>query len=236
MQENKSFMLVCISFALMFGYYVALGNLLSNFFAPFDFSVSEIADIGLYLLGAGVFGAVVVSIWLDRTATYRITTIVIIAGNTIFLAATNESLYYIEYSYGLFMTSLLLKSVVGVAFIPVALGFAAELTFPLQPALVNGSLMLAGQFSAFIQSLMYAYMLNIPETYKDGTEIPKDLYLEMQKDAVWWAFSIMVLITIIAFIMAMFVKEDLRRLRYSTLVSSEVLPEKKSGFVKHESA
>jgi len=58
----------------------------------------------------------------------------------------------------------------------------------------------------------------------------------MQKDAIWWAFSVMVLITIISFIMAMFVKEDLRRLRYSNLTSSEVLPEKKNGLIKDESA
>jgi hypothetical protein len=124
-------MLVCISFALMFGYYVALSNLLSNFFAPFGFSASEIAELGLYLLGSGVVGAVLVSLWVDRTGTYRMSTIVIIAANTIFLAATSESLYYIKFSYGLFFTMLLLKSFVGVAFIPLALGFAAELTFPL---------------------------------------------------------------------------------------------------------
>ena len=77
-------MLHMLSFALMFGYYVSFGNLISLLFTPFGFAPSKIADLGLYLLLAGLVGAVVIGIWVDRTATYKSTALVLIAGTVIF--------------------------------------------------------------------------------------------------------------------------------------------------------
>jgi predicted membrane channel-forming protein YqfA (hemolysin III family) len=62
---------------------------------------------------------------------------------------------------------------------------------------------------------MYAYILDIEKTYEDGTEIPEYLYIKMQQNAAWWSFSIMVIITVVSFVLAIFIKEDLRRLRFS---------------------
>ena len=64
-----------------------------------------------------------------------------------------------------------------VSYIPLSLGFAAELTFPLQPALVNGGMLLTGQISAFIQSLLYAFSLDVKTTTRDGEPIPPDQLL-----------------------------------------------------------
>ena len=61
-----------------------------------------------------------------------------------------------------------------VSYIPLSLGYAAELTFPLQPALVNGGMLLAGQASAFVQSLLYAFSLDVKTTSRDGSAVPAD--------------------------------------------------------------
>lgn len=150
MKENTSFMLLCLGFALMFGFYVSLGNLISSIFTPFGLSPREISTVGLYLLLAGIIGAIMVGAIVDRTGAYKITTIVLSLLNVIFLTVVNQTVYHLEYSYALFMISMMLMGFSSVAYLPLSFSFAAELTFPLQPALVNGALLLTGQASAFV--------------------------------------------------------------------------------------
>ncbi len=150
MKENKSFSLLVISFALMFGFYVSLGNLISGLFTPFGLNAIEITYMGLYLLGSGILGAVVVGAWVDRTATYKSTMAVLTLCNIVFLVCTNQTLYHLTEDRTLFYASVCCMGFSSVALIPLSMGFAAELTFPLQPALVNGGMMLAAQLSAFI--------------------------------------------------------------------------------------
>lgn len=214
MKENRAFMLLCISFALMFGFYVSLGNLISSIFSPFGLSPSEISLLGLYLLVAGIVGAVVISAFVDRTGTYKMTMIVLSLLNTIFLTAVNQTVYHIDYSYALFLASLILMGFSSVSYIPLCFSFAAEVTFPLQPALINGAMLLAGQLSAFVQSLAFSFCIDVLTTDKDGVPLPDDVLLQKRQDRVWWTLFIMIGITAIALIINLFIKEDLRRLNY----------------------
>ena len=102
-----------------------------------------------------------------------------------------------------------------VSLIPLSVGFAAELTFPMQPALVNGGMMLAAQLSAFCQSIMFALIIDVPLTTSDGVEIPYDEHLRMEQDHVWWSIFGYIGITTICLILVFFVNEDLRRLTFS---------------------
>ena len=113
--------------------------------------------------------------------------------------------------------------------IPLALGFAAELTFPLQPALVNGAMILAGQAAAFVQSIVYAFFLDVRSTDQDGTPLPADELLAKQQDRVWWTMFMMGIICCVAFALALFINEDLRRLRFGkTQVAAEIESPKSS--------
>ena len=61
-----------------------------------------------------------------------------------------------------------------VSIIPLSLSFAAELTFPLQPAMVNGAIILAGQMVAVIQNLIFAFMIDVKTTDDNGLPVPED--------------------------------------------------------------
>lgn len=137
-------MLLVISFALMFGFYVALGNLISSIFSPFHMDAYEIAMVGLYLLVSGIVGALLIGAFVDRTGMYRLTTLVLGVANIVFLCIVNQSLYHIDVNKTRFYVATCFMGFTSVAYIPLSLGFSAELTFPLQPALVNGSMILAG--------------------------------------------------------------------------------------------
>ena len=173
-------MLLALSFALMFGFYISFGNLISSIFTPFGLSPQDISMVGLYLLLSGCIGAVVMGAWVDRTGAYKKTSLCLCAANIIFLTTVNQTVYHLEYSYTLFVSSCILMGFSSVSYIPLSLGFAAELTFPLQPALVNGGMLLAGQFSAFLQSLLFAFSLDVKTTEKDGNPVPADELLIRQ--------------------------------------------------------
>lgn len=218
----------------MFGFYVSLGNLILSIFSPFGLSPHDISMVGLYLLGAGIVGAILVGALVDRTGAYKLTTVVLSMANLIFLGIVNQTVYHLDYSYALFLVSLLLMGFSSVSYIPLSFSFAAELTFPLQPALVNGAMLLAGQASAFVQSLLYAFSLNVMTTERDGTPVPEDELLIRQQDRVWWTIFIMIMVTAVALLMSIFIKEDLRRLSYGktngqTTSSSEEESEKEDG-------
>jgi len=133
-----------MSFALMFGFYVSLGNLISSIFTPFGLSPHDISMLGLYLLLSGIIGAIIVGVIVDRTGFYKLTTFVLSAMNLGFLIIVNQTIYHIDYSYALMVVSLLFMGFSSVSYIPLSFSFAAELTFPLSPSLINGAMLLTG--------------------------------------------------------------------------------------------
>ena len=131
MKENKSFLLIAVAFALTMGFYTAFGNLIGTIFTPFHMTAHDIAMTGLYLLGSGVVGAMLIATWVDRSNTYKMTTIVLGLANVIFLGIMNQTLYHLSEDRTLFLLSACFMGFTSVAYIPLTLAFAAELTFPL---------------------------------------------------------------------------------------------------------
>ena len=83
------------------------------------------------MLLSGIVGAVLVGIWVDRTKTFKLTTIVLSIANVAMLILVNQSLYWIDYSKTRFIICICFMGFSSIAYIPLTLGFAAELTFPL---------------------------------------------------------------------------------------------------------
>jgi hypothetical protein len=64
---------------------------------------------------------------------------------------------------GPILASTILLGFSSVSFFPTSLSYGAELTFPLQPALVNSCMNFLGQVSAFILMWFSAYMTEVKE-------------------------------------------------------------------------
>ena len=97
------------------------------------------------------------------------------------------------------------------AYIPLCLSFGAELTFPLQPALVNGTFPLAGSASAFIFSTIGGFI-----THKRRRDdlLGEEELLSIEKQRACWVIFIVSVSMFVAFLISLFIDEDLRRLRY----------------------
>ena len=125
--------------------------------------------IGLIMLVGGVFGAVVSGIILDRTQAYKRLIQVMMLAASIVLGLIYHNiltggpvglLYFLVGVLGFAMFSVL----------PSSLGLGVELTFPMQPALVNGTMMICAQISACLQSLTFSAVLDVDPAHFDTTE------------------------------------------------------------------
>lgn len=160
MRQNTNFLLLALAFALPFGSYIAIGTLVSNLFDPYGYTPDELSWICLMLLLSGVLGAVLVGAFIDRTQKYKHTMHVITAGIAISLSMVIVTLSFFLESESMLISWLEILGFFATSYIPLCLSYGAELTFPLQPALVNGTLTLLGSASACILSVLGAFMNN----------------------------------------------------------------------------
>ena len=61
---------------------------------------------------------------------------------------------------------------------------------------------------------MFAFVLDVSIYNKDGTLVQPDLLLTTQQDRAWWTIFGFMCITAVSFLISVFIKEDLRRLRF----------------------
>jgi len=132
---------------------------MSPVFDPFGYTPTELAIIGLILLVSGVVGSILVGIFVDRTAWYKRTmlslgTMVLITSLLVLLG-----LQFFSQNKGLMIGCFALLGLFAIGYVPLSFSYGAEMTFPLQPALVNGTLTLLGSFTAFLLSLLASFII-----------------------------------------------------------------------------
>ena len=145
MWANKNFMILAVGYALIYGVYCAIGANMSNLMNPFGYSPTQISIIGGTCLLSGLICALLIGWFLDYTSLYRKTHVTLslmafisIIITAVVLATSDES------SLLKLVLAIVLFGISGVSFFPTSLSYGAELTFPLQPALVNACMNFLG--------------------------------------------------------------------------------------------
>ena len=98
-----------------------------------------------------------------------------------------------------------------VSYIPLCISYGSELTFPLEPALVNATLIMLGSTFSFILAIVGASML--VEGENDSLLDPEDLLSARQSRSKSF-LSITIATSVVAFVLSFVIKEDLKRLHY----------------------
>jgi len=208
LRHNTSYMCLGASFALLFGLYTTFGNLLSVIVGPFGYTASEIAGLGVIVLIAGVFTALINGILLDKYSKYLLT--VRILTFTIAVAVLLTTFVFpMKDKRGYLIAVLCLIGGVSVSMIPTAFAFGVELSYPTLPATANGLFLLAGQFMAFLLTMLGSFVTKVPSEIKEGEE-PVDT-----KTLAIRFMLILASVAGVAFGFTWFIKEDLRRKRFS---------------------
>ncbi|XP_054875968.1 feline leukemia virus subgroup C receptor-related protein 2 isoform X2 [Poeciliopsis prolifica] len=127
--RNKPFVLLIISYGLNVGCYYSIGTLLNRMIIE-HYPGEEVnaGRIGLTIVVAGMAGSLICGVWLDRTKTYKQTTLAVyvmtLVGMIVYTATLDQGLLWVVFitagSLGFFMTG----------YLPLGFEFAAELTYP----------------------------------------------------------------------------------------------------------
>uniref|UniRef100_A0A8C6S6Z4 Feline leukemia virus subgroup C cellular receptor family, member 2b n=1 Tax=Neogobius melanostomus TaxID=47308 RepID=A0A8C6S6Z4_9GOBI len=127
--RNKPFILLIISYGLNVGCFYAVGTLLNRMIIE-HYPGEEVnaGRIGLTIVVAGMVGSLICGLWLDRTKTYKQTTLVVyfmsLVGMIIYAATLNLGHLWVVFitagALGFFMTG----------YLPLGFEFAVELTYP----------------------------------------------------------------------------------------------------------
>ncbi|KAM8846841.1 choline/ethanolamine transporter flvcr2b-like isoform 2-T2 [Synchiropus picturatus] len=147
--RNKPFILLVISYGLNVGCFYAVGTLLNQMIIE-HYPNEEVnaGRIGLTIVIAGMVGSLICGIWLDRTKTYKQTTLAIycmtLVGMIIYAATLSLGHLWVVFitagSLGFFMTG----------YLPLGFEFAVELTYPESEGTSSGLLNCSAQVFGII--------------------------------------------------------------------------------------
>ncbi|XP_064627340.1 heme transporter FLVCR2-like isoform X2 [Lineus longissimus] len=159
--KNRGFLLLTLTYGVNTGSYYAIGTLLNPIILKYyEGQQLLVGYIGLTLVLAGVLGSVVAGIWLDKTKTFRLTTILIYALSMVGMAVFSGTLhlgqivvvFVVVGALGFFMTG----------YLPVGFEFAAEITYPESEGTSSGLLNASAQCFGIIFTLgMSSLVLNV---------------------------------------------------------------------------
>uniref|UniRef100_A0A8B9RRS3 Major facilitator superfamily (MFS) profile domain-containing protein n=1 Tax=Accipiter nisus TaxID=211598 RepID=A0A8B9RRS3_9AVES len=142
--RNGNFLLLMVTYGLNTGCFYALSTLL-NRMVIHHYPGEEVnaGRIGLTIILSGMVGALISGIWLDRTKTYKQTTLVVYIMSLVGMIAYTFTLS-LGYLWVVFVTAGMLGFFM-TGYLPLGFEFAAELTYPESEGTSSGLLNVSAQ-------------------------------------------------------------------------------------------
>ncbi|CAN9507384.1 unnamed protein product [Ophioblennius macclurei] len=197
--RNKPFILLVITYGLNVGCFYAVGTLLNRMII-LHYPGEEVnaGRIGLTLVIAGMVGSLICGIWLDRTKTYKQTTLVIylmsLVGMIVYAVTLSLGHLWVVFvtagALGFFMTG----------YLPLGFEYAVELTYPESEGTSSGLLNCSAQVFGIIFTIAQGKII--------------DVYGTLAGNIFLCAFLL------IGTIMTGFIKSDLRRQKANQLAKA----------------
>lgn len=125
-------------FSLLNGVFISFTVILSPLFEPYGYSPQIIATMGGIFIIVGVMSSIVFGIIIDKHPYYLLTYKIICIGTTVTFALM--LLTFPTSNSWLVGVNVAFAGALLVPIMPVGIGFACELTFPMEATLTNGML------------------------------------------------------------------------------------------------
>ncbi|XP_074146085.1 choline/ethanolamine transporter FLVCR2 [Sminthopsis crassicaudata] len=204
LMKNPNFVLLLISYGLNTGSFYALSTLL-NRMVILNYPGEEInaGRIGLTIIFSGMVGAMISGIWLDKTKTYKQTTLVVYCMSLVGMVA-----YTMTLSLGHLWIVFLTAGILGffmTGYLPLGFEFAVELTYPESEGMSSGLLNVSAQIFGIIFTIGQGQIID-----HFGT-LAGNVFL-----CVFLAFGTLI---------TMFIKADLRRQKANVLPNTKISDE-----------
>ncbi|KAI1897896.1 hypothetical protein AGOR_G00087990 [Albula goreensis] len=163
--RNRPFVLLILTYGLNVGCFYAVGTLLNRMIIE-HYPGEEVnaGRIGLTIVIAGMLGSLLCGIWLDRTKTYKQTTLAIylmsLVGMLVFAFTLNLGHLWVVFitagMLGFFMTG----------YLPLGFEFAVELTYPESEGTSSGLLNCSAQVFGIIFTISQGKVIDAFGTVK----------------------------------------------------------------------
>ncbi|XP_069494147.1 choline/ethanolamine transporter FLVCR2 isoform X2 [Ambystoma mexicanum] len=157
--RNRNFILLVISYGLNTGAFYSLSTLL-NRMVIIHYPGEEVnaGRIGLTLTVSGMIGALLTGIWLDKSKTYKVTTLLVylmsLVGMIVYTSTLDLGHLWIVFitagTLGFFMTG----------YLPLGFEFAAELTYPESEGTSSGLLNVCAQVFGIIFTISQGQIID----------------------------------------------------------------------------
>uniref|UniRef100_A0A8C2BW57 Choline/ethanolamine transporter FLVCR1 n=1 Tax=Cyprinus carpio TaxID=7962 RepID=A0A8C2BW57_CYPCA len=220
--KNKPFILLLVSYGIMTGSFYSVSTLLNQMIIThYPGEELNTGRIGLTLVVAGMFGSILCGIWLDRTKTYKLTTLIVYVlsfiGMVVFTFTLNLGnllvIFFTAGVLGFFMTG----------YLPIGFEFGVEITYPESEGTSSGLL------NAFAQVFGIIFTLIQGQLTTDYGPLSGNIFL-----CAWILLGI---------VLTALIKSDLKRhgvnvssINKGQAVPTELPSENLSGDVKLESS
>ncbi|XP_061602260.1 heme transporter FLVCR2-like [Cololabis saira] len=206
--RNRPFLLLILTYGLNVGCFYAVGTLLNRMII-LHYPGEEVnaGRIGLTIVIAGMLGSLICGVWLDRTKTYKQTTLAVyfmsLVGMIVYAATLSLGHLWVVFitagSLGFFMTG----------YLPLGFEFAVELTYPESEGTSSGMLNCSAQVFGIIFTICQGKIID-----NFGT-LPGNIFL--------------CVFLLIGTIMTGLIKSDLRRQNANLRAKAEVPSSCESG-------
>jgi hypothetical membrane protein len=181
-----------VIFTLVDGTFISFGTCLSTIFAPLGFSTTSCSLLGAGTVVFGVIAAFLAGFILKRTKKNLLLLRINCFGSTLMLLigiwVLQSGIHWLVF-INIFMAGFIIVPIV-----PIGLNFASELTFPQEPTVITGFVLMVGCTGGFILGVVNTILANINPIY---------------------AIVLMVCMCGTASLLSLIIVEDLKRFKFS---------------------
>ncbi|XP_062857126.1 heme transporter FLVCR2 isoform X2 [Trichomycterus rosablanca] len=158
--RNKPFILLIISYGLNVGCFYAVGTLLNQMIIQHHPGEEVNAGrIGLTIVLAGMVGSLICGLWLDKTKTYKQTTLAVYLMSLVGMVVYAFTLDYLDDLWVVFITAGALGFFM-TGYLPLGFEFAVELTYPESEGTSSGLLNCSAQVFGIIFTICQGKIIN----------------------------------------------------------------------------
>ncbi|KAK4304984.1 hypothetical protein Pmani_023096, partial [Petrolisthes manimaculis] len=157
--KNPGYVLLLLSYGINVGAFYAISTLLNQVILKhFPDETENAGRIGLLIVLAGMLGSVVCGVILDKTAKFKMVTLVVYVLSMVFMLGYTF-VFHLEKLWMVFVMAGLLGFFM-TGYLPVGFEFAAELTYPEAEGTSSGLLNASAQFFGIFCTMADGQLLN----------------------------------------------------------------------------
>ncbi|KAI7896428.1 major facilitator superfamily domain-containing protein [Mucor mucedo] len=164
--KNWNYLIIMVSFGILCGMASALTSLLTQIVQPYGVSVDDAGFLGAAFIIAGLVGAIVTGIFIDKTGRHKIVLKVFVP----IVGAAYLGFYFVVKSanYSAMMGVCCILGFFTFSLLPVALELSVESSYPISEAISSSLLWMCSQILGLIILTVMDALRNPDDTYSRG--------------------------------------------------------------------